>query len=544
MVKSRTKNDPSYEGRLSLAIDALNNEKITKLRDAARTFDVSLTTLRRRLKGSVPAHNASITRRKMTPTEEAVLRGWVFSLERRGVPPRQHMLHEMANILLAQRDPTKIPEKRQPDLKAKFARRLSYSRALCEDPVVIGGFFEEIKQLKEEYGIADEDIYNFDETGFAMGISSTAKVICSSDRSGKPSLIQPGNREWVTIVECVGSTGTVVPPLIIFKSGTNRAECYTSPKLPPDWSITHSPNGWTSDEIGLQWLERIFEPKTRPLTVGTYRLLILDGHSSHLTPGFDQACKNNNIIACCMPPHSSHLLQPLDVGVFSVLKRLYGAAVESRIRIGIYHVDKLDFLDMLYSVRIQTYTTQNIKSGFSHTGIVPYNPQKVLSQLQIAVREATPASIRPSTSSSSTWSPKTPYNARTLEKQAKSVKRSLNMGDLDSNSPSCPAFNQLIKGSLVVMHQAAILARENHNLREANDILQKRRTRRTKALQADGILTVAEGRELAQELPEEAQPPPPPNGSAPLQPAQRALPRCSNCWEIGHKRNRCPNIST
>ncbi|EED17234.1 conserved hypothetical protein [Talaromyces stipitatus ATCC 10500] len=180
---------------------------------------------------------------------------------------------------------------------------------------------------------------------------------------------------------------------------------------------------------------------------------------------------------------------------------------------------------MLYSVRIQTYTTQNIKSGFSHTGIVPYNLQKVLSQLQIAVREATPASIRPSTSSSSTWSPKTPYNARTLEKQAKSVKRSLNMGDLDSNSPSCPAFNQLIKGSLVVMHQAAILARENHNLREANDILQKRRTRRTKALQADGILTVAEGRELAQELPEEAQPPPPPNGSAPLQPAQRALPR-------------------
>ncbi|EED17233.1 conserved hypothetical protein [Talaromyces stipitatus ATCC 10500] len=243
MVKSRTKNDPSYEGRLSLAIDALNNEKITKLRDAARTFDVSLTTLRRRLKGSVPAHNAGITRRKMTPTEEAVLRGWVFSLERRGVPPRQHMLHEMANILLAQRDPTKIPEKRQPDLKAKFARRLSYSRALCEDPVVIGGFFEEIKQLKEEYGIADEDIYNFDETGFAMGISSTAKVICSSDRSGKPSLIQPGNREWVTVVECVGSTGTVVPPLIIFKSGTNRAEWYTSPKLPPDWSITHSPNG-------------------------------------------------------------------------------------------------------------------------------------------------------------------------------------------------------------------------------------------------------------------------------------------------------------
>ncbi|EED16274.1 conserved hypothetical protein [Talaromyces stipitatus ATCC 10500] len=72
-----------------------------------------------------------------------------------------------------------------------------------------------------------------------------------------------------------------------------------------------------------------------------------------------------------MPPHSSHLLQPLDVGFFSVLKRLYGAAVESQIRFGIYNVDKLDFLDMLYSVWNQTYTTQNIKGCFSPTGIVP-----------------------------------------------------------------------------------------------------------------------------------------------------------------------------
>jgi hypothetical protein len=217
----------------------------------------------------------------------------------------------------------------------------------------------------------------------------------------------------VTVIECVGSSSIVVPPLIIFKSGHNQAEWYTDPILPSDWSITHSPKGWTSDELGLQWLEKIFEPFTRPLTVGAYRLLILDGHSSHLTPEFDQACEKNNIIACCLPAHSSHLLQPLDVGVFSVLKRLYGTAVESRIRIGLHHVDKSDFLAMLLSVRLQTYTIQNIKSGFSHAGIVPYEPQKVLSQLQIVIHEATPVPSRPSTSSSRTWSPKTPYNART-----------------------------------------------------------------------------------------------------------------------------------
>lgn len=141
-----------------------------------------------------------------------------------------------------------------------------------------------------------------------MGIAATAKVIYSVDRTGKPSLIQPGNSEWVTVVECLRSTGTVVPPLIIFKSGSNQAEWYKDPILPPDWSITHSPNGWTSDELGLQWLQRVFEPNTRPSTVGVKQLLILDGHSSHLTPGFDYACKKYDIIPCCMPPHSCHIL--------------------------------------------------------------------------------------------------------------------------------------------------------------------------------------------------------------------------------------------
>jgi hypothetical protein len=187
-----------------------------------------------------------------------------------------------------------------------------------------------------------------------------------------------------------------------------------------------------------------------------------------------------------MPSHSSHILQPLDVGVFSVLKRLYGGAVESRIRTGIHHVDKVDFLEMLYNVRLQTYTIQNIKSGFSHAGIVPYDPQKVLSQLQIVIHEPTPASSRPTTSSSTTWSPKTPYNARTLEKQAKSVKDLLNWTTSNEESLSGQAFDQLIKGSLLQMHNAAILTRENDQLREAVDKLQKRRSRRTQALPNNG----------------------------------------------------------
>lgn len=92
--------------------------------------------------------------------------------------------------------------------------------------------------------------------------------------------------------------------------------------------LDSSQNGWTSDEISLRWLQKVLIPDISR-SQGGYRLLVLDGHGSHLTPQFDKLCAENNIIPICMPPHSSHLLQPLDVGCFTVLKRAYGELVES-----------------------------------------------------------------------------------------------------------------------------------------------------------------------------------------------------------------------
>ena len=60
--------------------------------------------------------------------------------------------------------------------------------------------------------------------------------------------------------------------------------------LPPDWMVGVSENGWTTDELGLTWLKRLFGPYTQGRTVGKYRLLILDGHGSHATAEFDQYC--------------------------------------------------------------------------------------------------------------------------------------------------------------------------------------------------------------------------------------------------------------
>jgi hypothetical protein len=66
------------------------------------------------------------------------------------------------------------------------------------------------------------------------------------------------------------------------------------------------------------------------------------------------------IIAICMPDHSSHLLQPLDVGCSGPLKRAYGGLVEQNICLGYNHIDKFDFLKAYPAACLEVFTPLNI----------------------------------------------------------------------------------------------------------------------------------------------------------------------------------------
>jgi hypothetical protein len=108
-------------------------------------------------------------------------------------------------------------------------------------------WFDSLKALQEEKGIQLEDIYNFDETGFAMGLIATTWVVTRAKMLGKPYLIQPGQQEWVTAIECIGLIGFVVPPCIIFKGKVYIKGWFKELGLPEDWRIELSVNGWTTD---------------------------------------------------------------------------------------------------------------------------------------------------------------------------------------------------------------------------------------------------------------------------------------------------------
>jgi len=108
------------------------------------------------------------------------------------------------------------------------------------------------------------------------------------------------------------------------------------------------------------------------------RLLIVDGYSSHVNLRFSEFCDAHNIICFCLPAHSTHLLQPLDVGLFGPLQKYYGKVVEyyhNTTNIGIGY---RNFLPLYKEARSKAYTKQIIKSAFRKTGIVPVLPYMVL----------------------------------------------------------------------------------------------------------------------------------------------------------------------
>jgi hypothetical protein len=196
------KNSQEQEGRIQLAISDLKNQKISSVRQAARIYNVSRSTLQDRLKGMTYRAETRANGHKLTKSEEDSLIKWILDLDKRGLPPRPSMVQDMANILLTQYGNQHVGEnwvynlvQRRTELKSRFSRRYNYERAKCEDPKIIQEHFNCVQEAILEYSILPEDIYNFDETGFAIGLCATAKVITGSDRYSRPHLLQPSNQE-------------------------------------------------------------------------------------------------------------------------------------------------------------------------------------------------------------------------------------------------------------------------------------------------------------------------------------------------------------
>ena len=145
--KVSAEKDGNKEGRILLAIQAIQKQQIASIREAARQFDIPRTTLQRRLTGDIYRSETRANSHKLTKNEEDSLIQWIISMDIRGAAPRPASVQEMANILLLARGQTPSQTvgknwvtnfvKRHSELATRFSRRYNYERAKIEDPKII-----------------------------------------------------------------------------------------------------------------------------------------------------------------------------------------------------------------------------------------------------------------------------------------------------------------------------------------------------------------------------------------------------------------------
>ena len=135
------------EGRLLLAIQAIQLGQCKSVRKAAASYDVPWERIHDRING-IPSRQDSLPNsRKLTPQEETAIVRYILELDSHGFSPRPQDVREMADLLLSECDASPVGKnwttnfiKRRTELKSKFSRKYNYQRAQYKDPVIIGNW--------------------------------------------------------------------------------------------------------------------------------------------------------------------------------------------------------------------------------------------------------------------------------------------------------------------------------------------------------------------------------------------------------------------
>jgi len=162
-------------------------------------------------------------------------------------------------------------------------------------------------------------------------------------------------------------------------------------------------------------------------------------------------------------------------------------------RMHINHVSKVEFLCGFREAFFASMIEKNIQGGFTGAGLIPYDPERVLSKLDVKLRTPSPPTSRPGTIQP--WVFQTPHNPREADSQSTLIKTRITNHQNSSPTSMLAAVDQLTKGTMAVMHEVALLRSEVSSLRKANEALSKRRRAKRTRVQLGGSLAVQDAKD-------------------------------------------------
>ena len=368
------------------AMSAVRNKEMTIYKAAAH-FKVPRKTLDDRIKGRVKHGTNPGPSTVLSASEEASLVSYLVYMANRGFPLTRTMVKAFAwavakrsgksDRFSAEYGPGEHWwfnfKRRHPEVTLRRTDMLERTRAEALNPDVVTEYFEHLGKTLDDHGLKNKprQLYNCDESFVPLDCSREKAVTM---KGAKNVYCQThGTKEHITLLCCASAAGIPHPPMIIyaksFPGGQYRFDG------PDDTLYAKSESGWIDSELFMVWIKKIFlkyAVPQRPV------LLLIDGHKSHINIDVIDLCRSNNVILYCLPPHTTHALQPLDVAVFKPLKDYYSKAVRAlSFSKKNFVVSRREFSKVIKGPLDRAFSIPNIKSGFAKCGIFPFNPDAV-----------------------------------------------------------------------------------------------------------------------------------------------------------------------
>lgn len=376
----RKKPPPAYSKQdLENAIDSVRNGHLSMYR-ASKTYKIPKATLFKHIKGLRGVKSKSFGRPTAIPYEEEkviaenikIMEKWGFGLSKKevletigdyvnknkistpfknGIPGDDYFMAFKSRFCLSLKKPQNV----------EVARKKSI------DPFIISEYFNLLKDITNN--LPPSQIYNIDETSFCLD-PTRIKVVGEIGTAAHRATSGPG-KENISVLLGGNAAGEKLPPMIVFK-GKNVWDSWIPKKEEeyPGISYGATKNGWMEAEIFFNYfVNNLLKHvnKERPIVI------IYDGHSSHISIKLVEKARQENIILLKLPPHTSHILQPMDLCVFKPLKLMWDENLTKWQRKNYGNkLPKSTFSSILSKIWLQL-DPAILQSGFKKAGIVPFS---------------------------------------------------------------------------------------------------------------------------------------------------------------------------
>ena len=274
--------------------------------------------------------------------------------------------------------------KRHTNIVARAPENLGHLRKDVTEKSIRDWFGKLEHFLLSEYNIIASEfitpenanrIFNLDESGFPLGGKNRMKVIAEKGKKNIYS-VTTESKEQVTVLMCASGDGNFQKPYVIFPGV--KPVFHFKDVDPSKYDVGPTPNGWMTSEAFFEWFIRLFVPNLKERGVEFPILVFMDGHSSHLSYSAVKCAQENNVILFCFPPHTSHILQPLDVSVFGPLKQFWNKSLinfKGKYNVTMTRANFFPVFDEAFQKA--KGRPDNVKSGFRKCGIIPFTPDAI-----------------------------------------------------------------------------------------------------------------------------------------------------------------------